>query len=113
MRNRILIPSLIVLMGVIFIFGLSVGAYKIFPYEFLDSSLDVIKEEKAIEDNQFIIQTDLDSLIKIDDKSDIDQKRNDLIKFFWSVGSLQRDDLYAEKLPKVESNIHHDNMGED
>ncbi len=78
MRNRILIPSLIVLMGVIFIYGLSVGVYKIFPYEALDSSLAIINEEKAIEDNQFIIQADLDSLIKIDDEADIVQKRNDL-----------------------------------
>jgi len=106
-RNRILIPSLIVLMGIIFIYGLSVGVYKIFPYEFLDSSLDVIKKEKAIEDNQFIIQTDLDSLIKIDDKSDIDQKRNDLTKFFWNVGSLQHSDniTFRPQLPEVESGI--------
>ena len=104
MRNRILIPSLILLMGVIFIYGLSVGAYKIFPYEFLDSSLDVIIEEKAIEDNQFIIQADLDSLIKIDDKSDIDQKRNDLIELFWNVGSLHRVQ-YVGELPEVQSDI--------
>ena len=75
MRNSVLIPSLIVLMGVIFIYGLSVGVYKIFPYEALDSSLDIIKEETSIENNQFIIQDDLHSLIKIDDESDIDQKK--------------------------------------
>ena len=77
MRNQILIPSLIVLMGIIFIYGLSVGVYKIFPYELLDSSLDAIKEGKTIENNEFIIQSDLDSLIKIDDELDIIQKRND------------------------------------
>ena len=37
-------------MGIIFIYGLSVGVYKIFPYEALDSSLDIIIEEKSIED---------------------------------------------------------------
>ena len=100
MRNRILIPSLIVLMGMIFIYGLSVGVYKIFPYEALDSSLDVIIQKKAIEDNQFIIQADLDSLIQINDGSDIVQKRNDLIEFFWD-DSLQ----YLEELPEVESGI--------
>jgi len=104
-RSRILIPTLIVLMGVIFIYGLSVGVYKIFPYEFLDSSLDVIIEEKDIEDNQFIIQTDLDYLIKINDELDIVKKRNELIEFFWDVGSLQRDDLYAGQLPEVQSDI--------
>ena len=107
MRNRILVPSLIVLMGIIFIYGLSVGVYKIFPYEALDSSLDIIIEEKAIEDNQFIIQADLDSLIKIDDEEDIDQKRNELIKFFWNVGSIQHFDniTFRPQLPEVESDI--------
>ena len=95
MRNRILVPSLIVLMGIIFIYGLSVGVYKIFPYEALDSSLDIIIEEKAIEDNQFIIQADLDSLIKIDDELDIIQKRNNLIEFFWNGGwNLEYQKMY-------------------
>ena len=104
MRNRILIPSLVALIAIIFIFGLSVGVYKIFPYGILDSSLDIIKEEASVENNQFIIQADLDSLIEIDDRSDIDQKRNDLIEFFWNVGSLHRLQ-YAEQLVEVESDI--------
>ena len=104
MRNRILIPSLVALIAIIFIFGLSVGVYKIFPYGILDSSLDIIKEEASVENNQFIIQADLDSLIEIDDRSDIDQKRNDLIEFFWNVGSLHRLQ-YAEQLLEVESDI--------
>ena len=104
MRNSVLVPSLIVLMGVIFIYGLSVGVYKIFPYEALDSSLDIIKEETSIENNQFIIQDDLHSLIKIDDESDIDQKKNELIEFFWNVGSLQRVQ-HDGQLPDVESDI--------
>ena len=104
MRNRILIPSLIVLIAIIFIFGLSVGVYKIFPYGILDSSLDIIKEDTSVKNNQFIMQADLDSLIEIDDRSDIDQKRNDLIEFFWNVGSLHRLQ-YAEQLLEVESDI--------
>ena len=104
MRNRILIPSLVALIAIIFIFGLSVGVYKIFPYGILDSSLDIIKEEASVENNQFIIQADLDSLIEIDDRSDIDQKRNDLIEFFWNVGSLHRPQS-AEQLLEVESDI--------
>ena len=104
MRNRILIPSLVALIAIIFIFGLSVGVYKIFPYGILDSSLDIIKGEASVENNQFIIQANLDSLIEIDDRSDIDQKRNDLIEFFWNVGSLHRLQS-AEQLLEVESDI--------
>ena len=104
MRNRILIPSLVALIAIIFIFGLSVGVYKIFPYGILDSSLDIIKEEASVENNQFIIQADLDSLIEIDDRSDIDQKRNDLIEFFWNVDSLHRLQSADQSL-EVESDI--------
>ena len=104
MRNRILIPSLVALIAIIFIFGLSVGVYKIFPYGILDSSLDIIKEDSSVENNQFIMQADLDSLIEIDDRSDIDQKRNDLIEFFWNVESLHHLQS-AEQLLEVESDI--------
>ena len=104
MRNRILIPSLIALVIIVFIFGLSVGAYKIFPYDTLNSSVDVMKEEIHGEDTQFIIQADLDSLVKINNESDIDQKRNQLIEFFWNVGSLHRVQ-HVEELPEVETDI--------
>ena len=107
MRNLVLIPSLIVLIGIIFIFGLTVGVYKIFPYEILDSSLDAIKEEAPTENNQFITQSDLNTLVRIDGKSDIEKKRNDLTRFFWSVGSLQHSDhiTFRPQLPEVESDI--------
>ena len=104
MRNQILILSLIVLIGIVFIFGLTVGVYKIFPYEILDSSLDIIKEEVPTENNQFITQSDLNILVRIDGKSDIEKKRNDLTEFFWNVGSLHSPQ-YAEQLLEVESDI--------
>ena len=105
MRNLVLIPSLIVLIGIVFIFGLTVGVYKIFPYELLDSSLDSIKEEAPTENNQFITQSDLNTLVRIDGKSDIEKKRNDLTEFFWNVGSLQRVQ-HDGQLPEIESDIY-------
>ena len=80
------------------------GVYKIFPYEIFDSSADLIKKETSIKNNQFITQTDLNSLVKIDKESSIDQKRNDLIEFFWNVGSLERVQ-HDGQLPEVESDI--------
>ena len=105
MRNLVLIPSLIVLIGIVFIFGLTVGVYKIFPYEILDSSLDTIKEEAPTENNQFITQSDLNTLVRIDGKLDIEKKRNDLTEFFWNVGSLQRVQ-HDGQLPEIESDIY-------
>jgi hypothetical protein len=103
-RGRILIPSLIALIGIVFIFGLSVGAYKIFPYDALNSSLDVIKEETPSADVQVIMQADLEQLVKINDEFDIEQKRIELVEFFWDVKSLHRVQ-YSGELPKIESDI--------
>jgi hypothetical protein len=100
-KSRYLLISAVFL--VVFFYGLSVGVYKIFPYELLDSSKDILFGQKTIE-NQFVNQADLDSLIKIHNKSDIDQKRNFLTEFFWDVGSLQRL-IEKPQLPKVESDI--------
>ena len=54
--------------------------------------------------NQFIIQNDLDSLIKINNESDVDEKKNHLIEFFWNVESLDRA-KYSGQLPQVEFDI--------
>ena len=104
MRNKFLIPISIFLIAIIFFYGFSVGMYKIFPYEFLDSSSDALSGQKAIESNQFLNQADVYSLIKIDGESDIDQKRNFLTEFFWGVGGLQRV-IDKSPLPQVEYDI--------
>ena len=104
MRKHILIPSLIFLVIIVFFYGLSVGMYKVFPYEFLDSSEDTLSGKITIENNQYVNQPDIDSLIKIDNKSDIDQKRYFLTEFFWDVETLHSI-TFKSPLPQVESNI--------
>ena len=104
MKKRFLVPALIFLIAIVFFYGLSVGVYKIFPYELLDSSADVLSEQKTVENNQFIKQANVGSLIKIDAKSDIDEKRKFLTEFFWGVGTLQRI-VDKSPLPDVESDI--------
>ena len=102
--NKYLLAFLVISFVSVFFFGTFVGLYKIFPYEFLDSSKDVLFEQKTIEKNQFVKQSSIDSLIRIYDKSDIEQKRNFLTEFFWDVGSLQHVKDKSQ-LPKVESGI--------
>ena len=103
MKKYLVIPILASVV-LIFVFGIYVGTTKIFPYEFVDSSKDVLIGQKTIENNQFINQINIDSLIKITSKTDIDQKRDFLTEFFWDVGSLQRVKDKSQ-LPDVESNI--------
>jgi len=92
---------------VVFFYGLSVGVYNIFPYEFLDSSNDVPFGQKTIENNQFVNQANVDSLIKIYDQSNIDEKRNFLTEVFWNVGisTFERIPAGYIPVPEVESDI--------
>ena len=104
MRNKILIPISILLIGIIFFYGLSVGIYEVSPSELLDSSKDTLTGQKPIENNQFVNQADVGSLIKIDNKSDIDEKKNFLMEFFWDVETLDHI-ISKSPLPQVESDI--------
>ena len=106
--NKYLLAFLVISFVSVVILGTYVGVYKIFPYEFLDSSKDVLFEQKTIEKNQFVKQSSIDSLIRIYNKSDIEQKRNFLTEFFWDVGSLQRVKDKSQ-LPEVESDISDSN----
>ena len=99
-----LLSLLIISFAIIFFLGVYVGLYKIFPYEVLDSSKDILFEQKTIENNKFVNQANVYSLIKIDSKSDIDQKRDFLIEYFWDVGSFQRVKDKSQ-LPEVEIKI--------
>jgi hypothetical protein len=106
--NKYLLAFLVISFVSVFFLGTYVGVYKIFPYEFLDSAKEILLEQKTIESNQFINQANVDYLIKIDTKSDIDQKRDFLTEFFWDVGSLQRVKDKSQ-LPEVESDISDSN----
>jgi len=103
-----LLSLIIISFAIIFFLGVYVGLYKIFPYEVLDSSKDVLFEQKTIQNNQFVNQVNVNSLIKIDSKSDIDQKREFLTEFFWDAKTFQRIKDKAQ-LPEVETDISDSN----
>ena len=106
--NKYLLTFTVISFVSIFFFGTYVGLYKIFPYEFLDSSKDILFGQKTIEKNQFAEQSSIDSLIRIYDKSDIDKKRNFLIGYFWDVENFQRV-KDKSSLPEVETGISDSN----
>ena len=103
----IVIPIIIIA----FSYGVAVGLYEYFPYEILDSSKDVLVEQKTIQNNQFVNQADVNSLIKINSESDIAQKRSLLTEFFWNVGSFHRV-TYNAQLPEVEYDISDSNYSD-
>jgi hypothetical protein len=103
----IVIPIIIIA----FSYGVAVGVYEYFPYEILDSSKDVLVEQKTIQNNQFVNQADVGSLIKINNEVDIDQKRSLLTEFFWNVGSFHRV-TYNTQPPEVEYDISDSNYSD-
>ena len=110
MRLRMLgivVPIIIIA----FSYGVAVGVYEYFPYEILNSSKDVLVEQKTIQNNQFVNQADVGSLIKINSESDIDQKRNLLTDFFWNAGSFHSV-TYNTQPPEVEYDISDSNYSD-
>ena len=103
----IVIPIIIIA----FSYGVAVGLYEYFPYEILDSSKDVLVEQKTIQNNQFVNQADVNSLIKINSESDIAQKRSLLTEFFWNVGSFHRV-THNTQPPEIEYDISDSNYSD-
>ena len=103
----IIIPIIIIA----FFYGVGVGLYEYFPYQFLDSSKDVLVQQKITQNDQFVNQDDVGSLIKINSKSDIEQKRNLLTEFFWNVGSFQRV-THNTQTPEIEYDISDSNYSD-
>ena len=103
----IIIPIIIIA----FFYGVGVGLYEYFPYQFLDSSKDVLVQQKITQNDQFVNQADVGSLIKINSKSDIEQKRNLLTEFFWNVGSFHRV-THNTQTPEIEYDISDSNYSD-
>ena len=55
-----LLSLLIISFAIIFFLGVYVGLHKIFPYEVLDSSKDILFEQKTIENNHQILKHNCD-----------------------------------------------------
>jgi len=74
---------------IIFLLGVSIGTYKIFPYQELNELKKIILSEDENEVtnysmNEFIYDVDVSSLIHIAEPVDIDEKRKKLIDFIWN-----------------------------
>ena len=86
----------------VFIYGVLVGTYKVFPYEQLDYVKMVSLNEKNDSDEKnSIYENDVNSLIHIKTVDDISKLRNNLIDFIWS-----GDGFPNSKLPdSIQTNI--------
>ena len=68
----------------IFLFGITVGHYEIFPFDLIQSIKHSIQNNSEKEQNNIsIYEDDINSLIKVNSKNDIFDKRENLINFIW------------------------------
>ncbi len=102
MKKNSLLILILALSLSIFIYGVFVGTYKIFPYEQLDYVKTISLNEKNDSDEKNIIyENDVNSLIHIKTVNDISKLRNNLTNFIWS-----GDGFPNSKLPNsVQTNI--------
>ncbi len=83
MKKNILLVILLLLISV-FIYGVLVGVYQIFPYDALDSIKAITLNEKIKSDQQNIIyENNVNELIQIKNSNDIFKIKNNLINFIW------------------------------
>lgn len=76
--------TIFVLLIFVFIYGVFVGTYKIFPYDELNSVKSITLNEKTMPDQQnTIYENNVSELIQIKDNDDILKLRNNLIDFIW------------------------------
>ena len=68
----------------IFLSGIAVGYYEVFPFDLIQSIKYSLQNNSEEEKNNIsIYEDDIDSLIKINSKNDIFDKRKNLINFIW------------------------------
>ena len=69
----------------IFIYGVFVGTYKVFPYEQIDHLKAIFLNEKnELDEKGIIYETNVKSLIHINTPDDVSKAQNELIDFIWS-----------------------------
>jgi len=102
MKKSSLVLTILIISISIFIYGVFVGTYKIFPYDVLDYvKVITLNEKNELNKNDVYYETDVSRLIHINTVDDIGKLKNNLIDFIWKY-----DGFPDSKLPNnVQKNI--------
>jgi len=74
----------IFLLGIVFLLGITVGHYEIFPFDLAKNFKSIMSNDlESGQDNIAIYEDDLDSLITINSENDILMERKNLTHFIW------------------------------
>jgi hypothetical protein len=71
-------------LGSIFLCGIAVGHYELFPFDHLKNFKSILYDDSKSEQNNLIIFEDnINSLISIQSENDVTIKKNELMNFIW------------------------------
>ena len=77
--------TILVISITVFIYGVFVGTYKIFPYDVLDNVKAIsLNEKNEFDEQDLIYENNVNRLIHINSVDDISKLKNKLIDFIWS-----------------------------
>lgn len=94
--NKSVIILFSFLLIIVFVIGIFVSSYELFPYEILKSIKNNLIDTKTLEPIYY--EQNIDSLIHINSVSNIQEKKIQLKNFIWK-------DQYLDNLPNIERNI--------
>lgn len=85
-KNHCLAALLVALLALSFIYGLMLGARRLPPYPWLETCYRqyVLRQyDRYDKFHSFYKETDVRSLISIEDESDVTEKRDELVRYVW------------------------------
>lgn len=94
-----------------FSYGLSVGVYKIFPFDAINYTKEIILGEAKSEQvtiNKFSYETNVNNLIRIHSEQDIINKKNEIINYVWSGHGLPKSVMPQKTEENINDNKYHD-----
>jgi hypothetical protein len=102
LKKSSLFLTILIISVSIFIYGIFVGTYKIFPYDVLDYAKTItLNEKNELNEKDFYYENNVNRLIHINTVDDIGKLKNKLIDFIWSYNGFP-----DSKLPdNVQKNI--------
>ena len=87
MKKYLIIP-IVMFVVLIFVFGIYVGVTKIFPYDILNNLKDELESTSSNIKTSETSDFDAESLININEETDVYQKRQELIQYVWKTEQL-------------------------
>lgn len=107
--KKIIIIAIIITSITFFVFGFSSGVYHHFPFELINNQKRLIIGCYEPSQYQHIFETDVSSLIKIQDEEDIREKKQILIQFIWKEEKLDIEKI-VDMIEKNISDIRYEEM---